>query len=74
MHPKSIHSDEYKEIILKIIKSRNEAGLSQKDVARIINKTQSYISKIENCQLRIDVVQLGELAKLFNKNISYFLK
>ncbi|MDD5042864.1 MAG: helix-turn-helix domain-containing protein, partial [Candidatus Omnitrophica bacterium] len=36
--------------------------------------TQSYVSKIEAGQRRLDVVQLSELAAVYKKNLTYFLK
>lgn len=70
---KSIYSNDYKYLIRQLKNARIDAELNQKEVASILGKTQSYISKIESGQLRVDVIQLKELAKLYKKDMRYFL-
>ena len=71
---KAIYSKDHKYIIEQLKKARQEAGLEQEQVAKMLKKTQSYISKIESGQRRIDVIQLKEFAKIYKKDISYFIK
>lgn len=71
---KSIYSKEYKQIIKKLKKARIEFGLKQEEVAIKLKKTQSYISKIENGERRVDAAELKELAKVYKKEISYFIE
>jgi len=71
---KSIYTKEYREIISKIVHIRKKHGLTQVDIARMLNRSQSYISKIENCQIRIDLIQLKELTELLNINIQELLR
>jgi transcriptional regulator with XRE-family HTH domain len=70
---KSIHTQEYREIISKLIYSRKKVGLTQIEVADLLNCSQSYISKIENCQIRIDLIQLKVFAELYKTNIQDLL-
>jgi transcriptional regulator with XRE-family HTH domain len=69
----SIHSKEYKELIKRLVKARKEAGLTQKEVAKKLKQHQSYISKIETCQRRVDVLELKKLAKTYKIQISEIL-
>lgn len=71
---KSIYSKEYRTVIDKLKKARFDARLRQEDVASKLKKTQSYISKIERGERRIDVVELKGLAKIYKKSLSYFIK
>lgn len=71
---KSIYSKDHKYIVDQLKKARQEAGLDQEKVAGLLGKTQSYISKIEAGQRRIDVVQLKEFARIYKKSLDYFLK
>jgi len=71
---KTIYSKEHKYIVEQLKKAREETGLSQEQVAKILNKTQSYISKIESGQRKVDVIQLKEFAKIYKKNLDFFLK
>jgi transcriptional regulator with XRE-family HTH domain len=50
-----------------------DAGLSQLEVAKLLRKPQSYISKCESGERRIDVIELMEFAKLYKKKIDDFL-
>ena len=71
---KSIYSTDYKFLINQLKKARKEARLTQKEVAKKLGKTQSYISKIEAGDLRIDVIQLKEFAELYKRNLEHFIK
>lgn len=71
---KTIYSKEHKYIVEQLKKAREGANLSQEEVAKILGKTQSYISKIESGQRKIDIVQLKEFAKIYKKDITYFVK
>ncbi|MDP2704577.1 MAG: helix-turn-helix transcriptional regulator [bacterium] len=70
---KSIYSKDYKEIINRLKQARIDAGLSQKAVADKLGKPQSYLSKIESGERRLDVAELKKIAKIYNKLPSYFL-
>jgi len=71
---KTIYSKEHRYVVERLKKAREEAGLSQSEVAKLLNKTQSYVSKIESGQRKIDVVQLKEFAKIYKKDLDFFLK
>lgn len=71
---KTIYSKDHKFITKQLKKARLEAGFDQEKVAEILGKTQSYISKIEAGQRRIDIVQLKEFAKAYKKPLDYFIK
>jgi len=71
---KSIYSKDYRNVIEKLKKARLDAGLKQEDVALKLKKPQSYISKIERVERRVDIAELKELAKIYKKDINYFVK
>lgn len=71
---KSIYSKNHRYLVKQLKKARKEAGLTQREVAQLLGKTQSYISKIESGQRRIDIVQLKKLAKIYKKNLNFFIK
>lgn len=71
--PDTIRSSEYKEVIRKLKAARIAAGLSQEDVAKKLNKSQSYISKVEAGEQRIDVLELKKFAVLYRKEINHFI-
>ena len=71
---KSIYSKEHKYIVGQLKRARKEAALEQAQVAKLLGKTQSYISKIEAGQRRIDVVALREFARIYGKPLNFFIK
>ena len=71
---KSVYSKDYKEIIERLKKARIEADLSQQAVADKLGKPQSYISKIESGERRLDVAEMKKFATIYKKPTDYFLK
>jgi len=69
----TIYRKEYSILIDKLIAARNEAGLTQIQVAEKIGWRQDYISKLESKQRRIDIIELYDFAKIYNKPMSYFI-
>ena len=72
--PKAIYSKDHKYIVEQLKKARQEACLEQVEVAKLLGRTQSHISKIEAGQRRIDIVALKEFTRIYKKSIDYFLK
>lgn len=70
---KTIFTKDHKYLVEQLKKARQEIDMDQKKVAELLGKTQSYISKIESGQRRIDVVQLKKLAKIYKKDITFFI-
>lgn len=70
---KSIFTEDHKIIVKKLKQARFEIGLDQKQVAHKLRKSQSYVSKIESGQRRIDVIQLKSFAKIYKKDLKYFI-
>ncbi len=71
---KAIFSQDHKYTVGQLKKARQEAGLDQVEVAKLLNKTQSHLSKIEAGQRRLDITQLKEFAKIYKKSLDYFIK
>ena len=71
---KTIYTKSHRYMVKQLIKARKKVGLKQKDVAKRLDRTQSYISKIEAGQRRIDVVQLKDFAEIYKKRLDFFIK
>lgn len=71
---KVIYSKDHKYIVERLKTARLEAGLDQAQVAKVLNKTQPYISKMEAGQRKVDVITLKEFARIYKKPLDYFLK
>ena len=71
--PKTIHTNEYQQVIERLKQARLNVGLTQKEVSEKIKKPQSYVSKIEAGEQRIDVIELKIFANLYKKRLEYFI-
>lgn len=72
--PKTIHTNEYHKVIERLKKARLDVGLTQKEVSEKIKKPQSYVSKVEAGEQRVDIIELKLFADLYKKNLDYFIK
>jgi transcriptional regulator with XRE-family HTH domain len=63
----------YAQFLGKLKQARVEAALTQVEVANRIKRPQSFVSKIESGERRIDVVELSELAGVYRKPLDFFL-
>jgi transcriptional regulator with XRE-family HTH domain len=70
---KNIYSEEQAYLVKKLKQARLEANLDQSTVAEKLERSQSYVSKVESGQLRIDVIELKRFAKIYKKDINYFI-
>lgn len=54
---KSAFEDQYIEIIERLIARRRELNMTQVDLGEAYGEDQSFISRIERCQRRLDVYE-----------------
>ncbi|MFZ1987782.1 MAG: helix-turn-helix transcriptional regulator [Minisyncoccia bacterium] len=71
---KSNQTKEYAIFVERLKAARLEAGLTQVQAAKKIGRPQSHISNVESGQQRVDVIELQRFAKIYKKEINYFLK
>jgi transcriptional regulator with XRE-family HTH domain len=72
--PKSIYSKEYRKAVENLKKARHEAGLKQTEVAKKLIQPQSFVSKVECGERRLDVAELMQFAAIYKKAVDFFLK
>jgi putative regulatory protein len=71
---KSVYSDDYKKLIERLKQARLDAGLSQQVVAGKLGKPQSYVSKVESGERRVDIIEVKALAKVYKKSLEDFVE
>ena len=69
----SAFPDEYRGFLKRLKTARKAAGLTQEEVAKLLRKPQSFVSKSESGERRLDPVELKHFAKIYGKPLSYFL-
>ena len=57
----------------QLIKARGDAGMKQSEVNELMGKPRTFISKCELGERRVDFVELQFLAKIYGKNLSFFV-
>ena len=71
---KSIHTKQYAYFVERLRKAREEAGLTQVQVAKKLKRPQSHISNVESGQQGLMLSGFQTFAKMYNKDINYFIK
>lgn len=65
---KSNFTREYEAFREGLIAARKRQGLTQQAVADLLGKPQSFVSKYESGERRLDVVEFCQLAKVLREN------
>lgn len=66
----SSHSNEYKLLLSRLRQARIKSGFSQSQVADKLGKHQSYISKVESGERRLDVIEVKKIAAIYEVDVS----
>lgn len=69
----SVHSNPYRELLLRLKRARLSVPLTQKQAAKALGQHQSFLSKCESGERRVDAIELMKFAKVYKKPLSFFL-
>ena len=70
---KSLNGKEHKILLEMLYRLRVASELRQSDLAKLLKVPQSFVSKIESGERRIDLIELRAILKCFNTNIKEFV-
>ena len=65
---KSVYTTKYERFRKRLITSRKAKGLTQSQLAERLGKPQSFVSKYERGERRLDLVEFLEVAKTIGMN------
>jgi transcriptional regulator with XRE-family HTH domain len=71
---KSVHTWNYRLFLDLLIKARKDAGVTQEQLAKRLNRPQSFVSKCENGERRLDVIELLQFLQSIGVEPISFLK
>lgn len=71
---KSIYSQEYSHFLEKLRQARESKGLTQTEIAARLGQTQSFISKVERGERRVDIVELWAFCNAIGEKFSVFVQ
>ncbi len=63
----------YRQFLVALVAARNVAGLTQSELAAQLNKPQSYVSKCESGERRLDIVELEMWCRALRVNAATFM-
>ena len=66
---KSIHDQRYIEVVSLLRKARERSGQTQQEVAQVLGRPQSYVSKVETCERRVDYVELLQICRVIGASL-----
>jgi transcriptional regulator with XRE-family HTH domain len=71
---KSIYEDAYQTLLEALVEARSRAGLTQQQLADKLGRPQSFVSKVELGDRRIDVIEFLEICWLLQCDPHALLK
>lgn len=68
--PTTLYSADHERLIALLRHYRQRAGLRQIEVAERLHRPQSYVSKYESGQRRLDLVELAEVCRALDVSVA----
>jgi len=69
---KALQSKRYRVFLARLRQAREQAGLTQVEAAERVRRSQTWVSKCELGERRVDFVELEDLAAAYGKPIGWF--
>ena len=69
---KALHTTRYRAFLARLRQARAEAGLTQEEVAARLGRPQTWVSKCELGERRVDFVEIEDFAVAFEKPLEFF--
>jgi transcriptional regulator with XRE-family HTH domain len=66
--PRSPFSEAHTTLVQALVVARKDAGLKQTEVALRLQKPQSFVSKYERGERRLDVLEFGAIAEALGRD------
>ena len=71
---KSIHARLYQRVIARLRAKREEKGVTQMQLAEKLGVNQTFVSKVEICERRLDIVELLTICEILEIPFVDFIK
>ena len=70
---KSVYTHQYRRFRALLIEARKRAGLTQVELSAQLERPQSFVSKVERGERRLDVIEFLEIARVLRLDVVAFL-
>lgn len=71
---KSIYSPEYAAVTRLLKQAREDAGITQVQLAESLGQSQSFVSKCERGERRLDIIQLRTVCQALKISLPEFVE
>ena len=71
---KSLFSPRYDEFLRRLRAARQDAGLTQRQAAARLGRTQSFVAQSETGERRVDVLELVDFLKAYGVRPEKFIR
>jgi len=71
---KSIHSHLYHQVIGRLRSKRERKGITQSQLADLLDVNQAFVSKIETCDRRLDIIELHHICQVLGISFVDFIQ
>jgi transcriptional regulator with XRE-family HTH domain len=72
--PKSLYSETYNRFLTHFRDARISSGLTQQEVARRLGRPQSFVSKCESGERRVDIAELLAFCEVIRADPATFVR
>ena len=69
---KALQARRYRAFLDRLSQAREEADMTQVELAKALGRSQTWVSKCELGERRVDFVELEDLAKALGKPLEWF--
>ena len=70
---KSVYTHQYRRFRALLTEARKTAGLTQVELSVQLERPQSFVSKVERGERRLDVIEFLEIARVLRLDVVAFL-
>lgn len=71
---KSIHSHLYHQVIGRLRSKREMKGVTQSQLADLLDVNQTFVSKIETCDRHLDIIELHHICQVLGISFVDFIQ
>ena len=71
---KSIHSHLYHQVIGRLRSKREMGGVTQVQLAELLKVNQEFVSKVETCERRLDIIELHHICQVLGISFVDFIQ
>ena len=71
---KSVYTDDYSVVVRLLREARTAAGVTQVQMAKMLGQSQSFVSKYENGDSRMDILQLRTVCQTLGLSLAEFVE